>query len=360
MLRIGKEKLSNEELCKFFRVIQKYNNAGVTLAESISSYAENVESKKMQSLTQEILRDMRNGLEFSGALSKHSEEFPAFIVEIIRVGEESGQITKVLDEIVFYLEQEIEVDREVRQALWTPKAFMIGMAGAFAVALFLVIPKMGELLTEAHIELPFITRLVVTTGNTAQNFWWLFALLIVAVKIFYNQFAKKYPERAALMSLKVPFFKEITYNQMQYRFAKILGLCAVANIKTSTSLKYTALASDNLAMKETLLRAVRDMDATGSQVWEALRKADINKIIHKDFFVMLRVGAMTGQLGAILMAEAMSYQKDMLAASKLIGDKVGIAVTIPGYLGLILLFAAIEYPVIEMMQNMNFGTGGGM
>ena len=358
MFGLGQEKLSNEELCKFFRVIQKYNNAGVTLAESVSSYAENVENKKMQSLTQEILRDMRNGTEFSSALGKHDAEFPAFIVEIIRVGEESGQIAKVLEEIVFYLEQEIEVDREVRQALWTPKAFMIGMVGAFAVALFLVIPKMGELLTEAHIDLPFITQVVITVGDTAQNFWWLFLLIGVAIKFFYSQFAKKYPERAALMSLKVPFFKVISYNQMQYRFAKILGLCAVANIKTSTSLKYTALASDNLAMKETLLRAVRDMENTGSQVWEALRKADINQIIHKDFFVMLRVGAMTGQLGAILMAEAMNYQKDMLAASKLIGDKVGIAVTIPGYLGLILLFAAIEYPVIEMMQNMNFGTGG--
>ena len=128
MLNFGKENLSNEELCKFFRVIQKYNNAGVTLAESVSNYAENIESQKMQSLTKEILRDMRNGMDFSGALAKHGEEFPAFIVEIIRVGEESGQISKVLDEIVFYLEQEIEVDREVRQALWTPKAFMAGMA----------------------------------------------------------------------------------------------------------------------------------------------------------------------------------------------------------------------------------------
>ena len=76
-------------------------------------------------------------MEFSSALGKHDVDFPAFIVEIIRVGEESGQIAKVLEEIVFYLEQEIEVDREVRQALWTPKAFMLGMVGAFAVALFL-------------------------------------------------------------------------------------------------------------------------------------------------------------------------------------------------------------------------------
>ena len=358
MLKIGKENLSNEELCKFFRVIQKYNNAGVTLTESVANYAENVEEKRVREIAKKILRDMRNGTEFSEALSKHKEDFPAFIVEIIRVGEESGQIAKVLEEIVFYLEQEIEVDREVRQALWTPKAFMIGMAIAFAVALLIVIPKMGELLTEAHIDLPLVTQMVINIGKAAQSFWWLFLIVAVGLRIFYREMEKKYPERAALLALKVPFFKVITYNQMQYRFAKILGLCAVANIRTSTALKYTALASDNLAMKETLLRAVREMEATSSQVWDALKKADINKILNKDFFVMLRVGAATGQLGGILMAEAMNYQKDMLAASKLIGDKVGIAVTIPGYLALILLFAAIEYPVIEMMENMNFSAGG--
>lgn len=193
MLKIGQENLSNEDLCKFFRVIQKYNNAGVTLAESVASYAENVEKGRMQSLTQEILRDMRNGMEFSSALGKHEADFPAFIVEIIRVGEESGQIAKVLEEIVFYLEQEIEVQREVRQALWTPKAFMAGMVVAFAVALFLVIPKMGELLTEAHIELPFITQVVITIGTTAQNFWWLFLLLGLSAKFFTVSLRKNIP-----------------------------------------------------------------------------------------------------------------------------------------------------------------------
>ena len=100
------------------------------------------------------------------------------------------------------------------------------------------------------------------------------------------------------------------------------------------------------------------MDRSGSQSWEALERADTNKIINKDFYLMLQVGSRTGQLGQTLMSEAQNYQKDMLAASRLIGDKVGITVTIPGYLALILLFAAIEYPVIEMVQNLNFDAGG--
>jgi len=43
----------------------------------------------------------------------------------------------------------------------------------------------------------------------------------------------------------------------------------------------------------------------------------------------------------------------MLVASKLIGDKVGLSVTIPGYVALIILFASIEFPVMTMMQNLN-------
>ena len=88
MFKIVQKNLTNEERCKFFRVIQKYNAAGVTLAESVASYAENVENQKMQSLTQEILRDMRNGMEFSGALGKHGAKF---LVAVFAVGN-SGEI----------------------------------------------------------------------------------------------------------------------------------------------------------------------------------------------------------------------------------------------------------------------------
>ena len=359
-ITFGKGEVTDEDRCKFFRVIQRYNRAGVTLLEAVTNYISNSEKGAMKDVAAEISKDMRNGMDFSGALRKQGKVFPQFIVEIIHVGEDSGQIAKVLDEIVFYLEQEIDVNREIRQALWTPKAFIIGMVLAFAVALMFVIPKMGELLTEAKVELPMVTQFVIMLGNTAQNFWWLILILLAAVRLAYKQFKKNNPEKAALLILKMPFFREIYYSQMQYRFAKILGLCIVANINTRLALEHTALASDNFAMKSTILRAVRDIDRSGSQAWVALEKADTNKILNRDFFMMLQVGSRTGQLGQILMAEAQNYQKDMLAASRLIGDKVGITVTIPGYLALILLFAAIEYPVIEMVQNMNFDVGGGI
>ena len=208
MILFGAGEVTDEDRCKFFRVIQRFNKAGITLVESVENYLANVEEGGMKNAATEILRDMRNGSNFSGALKKRGDVFPQFIVEIIHVGEDSGQITRVLDEIVFFLEQEIDINREVRQALWTPKAFVVGMGLAFAVALMFVIPKMGELLTEAKVELPAVTKFVIAVGDTAQSFWWLILLLVVGARLAYRQFKKNYPERAALLSLKLPFFKE--------------------------------------------------------------------------------------------------------------------------------------------------------
>ena len=355
----NKQKLSLDDLYQFFRIVYRYQNAGVPIDAAVEAYLSISTHREAKEVIDRVLKDMRNGQPFSDAL-KRTKEFPEFIVEIIKVGEGSGQVNSTLKEVVSHLKQEIDIDREVTSALWTPKIFLVGMSVALAIALFFVIPKMGQLLREAHVELPMITRAVLWVGDTAQSFWWVFLLVGFGVTLLYREAMRRYPEEAALIKFRLPFFKDIYFPQMQYRFTKIMGLCLVANVKTPQAIQYTALASDNVAMRLTLFRALQNIDKRGMQSWDAIKKADTFHLVAQDIFTLLEVGATTSQMGPILIEESKNFQEDMLAASKLIGDKVGITVTIPGYIALILLFAAIEWPVITMMQNMNMGAGGGM
>ena len=350
---LNSNKPTMKDLYRFFKVIQRYNSANITINESVPMFAEEVKKPSLKKIMESLIRDLRNGMDFPNALSKHPGFFPAFIIEMMKVGEASGQNTGIMDEIVFFLEQEIDVKREVDSALWTPKAFLVGMFIAFLLGIFLVIPKMGELLSDTHIELPLITQLVVGIGNLAQSFWWLFILLGIAIVAGYRYIKNEYPEQIDLFKLRIPFFKVITYNQIQYRFAKIFGLCVQAKLDTTRALQYTAMAADNLVVKNTLKKAATDIERSGMSLADAIKKADIYHIINPAFYIMLRVGVSTSDIGNIMLKEADNYRKDMLVASKLIGDKVGLSVTIPGYVALIILFASIEFPVMTMMQNLN-------
>ncbi|MBR3721310.1 MAG: type II secretion system F family protein [Selenomonadaceae bacterium] len=353
---MSEEHLSLTDLYQFFRVIYRFQNAGVPVDSAVEAYLSVSTKENAKEVIGKVLRDMRNGQAFSEAL-KRSKEFPDFIVEIIKVGEGSGQVNSTLHEVVEHLKQEIDIDREITSSLWTPKIFLVGMGFAMFLAVMFVIPKMGQLLREAHIELPTITKFVLWIGDTAQGFWWVFALIGVGIFALYKELKRRYPEEVALLKFRLPFFKSIYIPQMQYRFTKTMGLCLVANVPTPQAIQYTALASDNIAMKLTLLRSLQYIEKRGMQSWDAIKKADTFHLIAQDIYTLLEVGASTSQMGPILMEESKNFQEDMLTASKLIGDKVGISVTIPGYIALIFLFAAIEWPVITMMQNMNMGGG---
>jgi len=346
-----------KDLYHFFKVIQRYNAANITISESVPMFAEEVKKLSLKKIMESLMRDLRNGVAFPNALSKHPTFFPAFIIEMLRVGESSGQNAAILDESVFFLEQEVDVKREIGSALWTPKAFLVLMFIAFLLGIFLVVPKLGELLMDTHIELPLVTQVVIGIGNLAQSFWWFFALLGTVLVFVYQYIKKEYPEQIDLFKLQIPFFKVITYNQIQYRFAKIFGLCIQAGIGTTRALQYTAMAADNIIVKNTLKKAATDIERSGISLADAIKKADVYNIINPGFYIMMRVGVSTSDIGNIMLKEAENYRKDMLVASKLIGDKVGLSVTIPGYIALIILFASIEYPVMTMMQNLN-SVGG--
>lgn len=348
------------DLAKFFQVLQRYSKAGLSPNDSLERYVITVTNPIMKKIATSMLRDMRNGLDFASALRKFPDTFPAFIVGLIEVGQVSGQLGKVLDEIVFHLTQEQDIDRKLRTALLVPKISIVGILIALSIALVFVIPKIGELLEDAHVELPLVTKMTIAFGNLAQEFWWLELALIVGGFMAYRFFKKNYPEEMDMINLKIPFFKVITFNRIQYDFSKTFGLCIEAGIQPQQALKYAAVAVNNISLKGALNRASNAMVNSGIEISAALKKEDKREILDKDFYIMLKTGAESGNLGDVMLNEAESFRKEMLAASELIGDKVSLSVTIPSYIALIILFASIEIPVMTMMQNLgaSSGTGG--
>lgn len=356
---LAKRKFSREDTYKFFQVVQRYIKVGLSPNDSIERYVESVGAPELKEIGKQLLKDMQNGLDFAAALRKIPEFCPAFLVGLLEVGQKSGQLNKILDEIVFHLEQELDISRKVNTALLVPKITCLGMLAAGSFALLVVIPLLGDLLKDLQMELPLATRIVIAIGDTARTFWWLTILLPACGISGYRCAKKKFSDKASLLALKIPFYKVIAYTRLQYNFSKVMGLCINAGIRPQEALRYTAVAVDNVYLKSVLDGAADDMANTGNNIANAIERKDKLKIIDKDFYLMLHTGSESGNLGDIMSNESENYRKAMLAASETIGDKVGLSVTIPGYIALILLFIAIEVPIISMLQNIG-SVGGGM
>lgn len=345
--------ISDEDLYNFFYILSRYTGFGLKLNDAVALYSEKTEKQELKDLMKTIQKDLNTGIKFSDALSKHPTVFPNFIIENIRVAEISSQMSSILENLTFHLEQEIKVDKEIKSALLPQKIFLFILFLAVLIVMFFVIPRMGDLLKSTDLELPLFTRMVVGVGDFAASFWWLFLIIGIGAYFFLRFFKQNNPEEWAGYMLKVPFFSEINYTRLQYRFAMIFGLCLQAGIDTRRALEYTANAVDNIILKKTIQNAVRLMTQRGMSIQDAIGRAnEETKILSTDFKLMLAVGA-TGSLDEIMLREAKKYREQTVRLSKNIGDKIGISVAVPGYIIMLIMFAALEFPIFSLLGNMS-------
>jgi len=346
-------KADKKDLFRLFTVIQRYEAAGLPIIEAIKAFNGNTDKVAVKEITEDIISQMESGsvADFPAAMELYPDFFPNYVVHLIRVGQNSGTIGAVLDEINIFLKQDIDMERDINSALWVQKIFIIGICFILAIAVFFVIPRMGEVLNSANLELPLITKIVLGIGDFAASFWWLILGLIAGGYFYLKKMKKTDPVRYEWLKMRLPIFRDVFYFQLQYRFTKIFGLCLHAGVKSITALEYTSSAVDNAMFEEIGLEAAKNHENTGIGIAQALRQADGWGIIDPALYTMLNAGTATTKLDEIMLSEAEGYNKELGAVLKVMGDKIGLSVTIPGYVALIILFAALEWPLLTLMDS---------
>lgn len=351
LLKNKRNTFSRNDQLQFFEIIASYINAGISPTEAVPLYKQSLEENTLAyKLSGSIIRDMQNGLDFADAVGKHKKEFPAFTIGMLEVAQNTGSLPAVLDEIVTHLEREIDIHRKISSATLVPKISAVGVGLVFFFITTYVIPKLGEILIDMKVELPTITAIVLSFGEFMQSMWWLIIICLISIYFINKLIRARQPDKYEFVVMKLPFWHSIAFNQLRYNFCTIMGLCTNAGIRPAQALEYTAAAIDNGYMKSAILKAVTHI-ANGVAIDKAIKKEDTHNLLDSDLYTMLKTGADVGSISTIMTKQSKHYRKKLDAAAEKIGDQVGITVLVPSYIVLVILLAAIEYPIITLATN---------
>ena len=109
--------------------------SGVPLLAGINLMAEEVSSKPLGKVLYEVMDDIRQGSAISTALTRHELVFPPIYCQMIRVGEQTGNLGGVLRQLAIHLEKENTIKSRIRSAMAYP-ALVLSLA--FVVVLILM------------------------------------------------------------------------------------------------------------------------------------------------------------------------------------------------------------------------------
>jgi type IV pilus assembly protein PilC len=338
------ERVSLEDKMMFTRNLQVMVASGLPLPRALQTLAEQAKNKKLKNALSDIREKIVKGKNFSEALKDYPDIFPELFQNMIKVGEESGTLEKVLEVLSRQMEREHELKAKVKGALMYPAVIILAMVGIGILMLIVVVPELGRTFEELGIELPVTTRLVIGIGTFMAERWYL-AIVILIVLVFLLWTASKTKLGKKIIDtfmLKLPVISALIKKTNSAYTVRTLSSLIASGIPIVRSLEIVAGVLGNIYYKEAIMEAAEKVKK-GGKLSEALKA-------HKDIyplvvFQMIEVGEETGESSEILARLADFFEEEVGNATK------NLASVIEPVL-MIIIGAAIGFFAISMVQPM--------
>ena len=110
-------------------------SSGIPIVRSIDITSDVVNSRVYKLLLKEVAEDVKAGLTLSSAFEKHPEQLPGILVQMVKVGEETGSLGQILKTLADFYKR--EVDDAVDTLVGLIEPVMIVVLG-FGVGVLLV------------------------------------------------------------------------------------------------------------------------------------------------------------------------------------------------------------------------------
>ena len=323
-------------------------NAGIPLIKSLDTIAEQTVNRKLRNALFEIARAIEKG----GTFSRSMVNFPSIFSEahtgMVRSGEASGQLNKILKQLAIEVEKAASIARKVRGALMYPAFIMFVMIIVVSGMLIFVVPKIAEIFTQSGKQLPLLTRIVIGISDFMQHQWALLfgALFGIAIALVIARRTRQGIYATDWLLLHIPAFSGLIKKSILARFSRSLGNLLGSGVPIIQGLIINARGLGNEIYRRRVELAAEDI-SRGIPLAESLRDSPEFPSM---MVQMISVGEQTAQLDSIAEKIAEYYEDEVDTAvaglSKVI--EPAMLVIVGGVVGSIV--AAVMMPIIQLTQ----------
>jgi type IV pilus assembly protein PilC len=137
--------LNLSAVARFARTLATMFAAGVPLVEAMDSVAGATGNALYEEASRRIQDDTARGVQLNTAMMT-TQLFPNMMVQMTRIGEESGRLEEMLAKVADYYEAQVDalVDTLAKQIEPLIMAVLGGIVGSLVIAMYLPIFKLGS------------------------------------------------------------------------------------------------------------------------------------------------------------------------------------------------------------------------
>ncbi|HEX4782494.1 MAG TPA: type II secretion system F family protein [Usitatibacter sp.] len=345
--------VTRAELITFCFHLSQLLKAGVNIIEALTDLRDTVDNPGFRQVIASLLEDIEGGLRLSEAMANHGYCFDNVFVALVRAGEQSGQMTEVLDELSENLKWQDEISSQAKKALVYPTlVFVVIIAVIFVLMVFLV-PQLASTFKSLVPKLPRETVALVFVSDIFVK-WWYLMLGIPAAAVAAALFVARTSERAQRAideaGLRMPVLGPVRQKIILARFSTYFALLYKAGISVLDCIQICEKIMGNRVMEEGLQRVGRSI-SEGQGISQAFIAT---KLFPPLVLRMLRVGESTGGLDTALLNVSYFYNRQVRDSIARMQTLLGPLTTVVlGGLIIVILYA-IFLPIYDVISKIKF------
>lgn len=222
----------------FYTELSVLLKAGITLKNGLELIEHTLKKKQSKKILHDLLKAIIAGSSLSNAINRH-KEFSDYEFFSLKIGEETGTLAQVTEQLGHFYERKNEQRRQVISALTYPIIILTTAVLVVGFMLQFVVPMFQDIFEQQNVDLPAITKFIISCSEFMKSYGWFVLLLIFGIIIsraIFNQKIWYKKSKDNLISI-TPFLGEFVKKVYLSQFTQAVTLLTASKVPVVNSIQ---------------------------------------------------------------------------------------------------------------------------
>lgn len=254
--RFGKgSTVGRKDLIGFCFHLEQVTKAGLPMLEALIDLRDSITLPEFKSVIANLIISVEAGQTLSQAMKDFPDTFDHVFVSLIAVGEETGELPKVMQKMTESLKWQDELIAKSKSIVMYPAFVGVVVLSVLVFMMLYVVPEMVGFIEGMGQELPFHTLALIGLSNfLVGNWYWVIPLPFVIIWLIRFQARRSEHMRLTVdgWKLRLWYVGPIINKLILNRFASYFGLLYGAGLNVLAALKLSEEIAGNAVIRKGL------------------------------------------------------------------------------------------------------------
>lgn len=341
--------IKQSELVVAMRELSTFVSSNLPLDECLTGVAMQMKPGRLKSVFVSIQKSIREGKSFSDALKEFPQVFSNMITSMVRAGEKTGTLDKILVRISDFLEKRQTFRNKIRSIMSYPLFMLAVSIAVFVFLLTFVTPTITRIFSQINMALPLPTVILMKLSVFFRTGWLCIIIALVAFSFGAKRFFST--ERGArftdIIRFRMPLINNLLIKNEIILFARTISTLIEGGVDIIESLKIASQVISSPSLKNDV-KEVIELLSKGNSL-----SASFSTSKHFPYLVtqLVSAGERSGTLSEMFDRIGDIYEEEVSQSStKLVNFIEPVMILVMGaVVGVIVL--AVLLPIFQISQS---------